>query len=931
MMFGWGEDYPGNYVLFYNDAAIPTLGDKHPHAMGRKLREVFPEFIDILLPLGNVVLKTSRPVALEDAKLVIHRHSRLEAAYFTFSFSAICDEQGRVCGILNTFVETTDRVLDRRRLRTARELAANAGRARSVEEACSGAISALALNRSDVPFALIYLSDRQGDCASLAGALGLTPGGQAAPRIITLDGSEGEAVWPLERSAHTGQPELVSDLLRRVGPIAEIGRPQQHAALVLPALVLPAKRTSEVRPSAFVIAGLNPHRPLDEAYRSFLELVSSSVGAGIANARADQETRERADRLAEIDRAKTVFLSNISHEFRTPLSLILGPIEDLLAKQKAALTPEQREQLTTVRRNALRLLRMVNDLLTFARIEAGRMEAFFEPVDLASLTRDLVGMFDSAATQAGLRLVVNCPPLPEPVYVDPELWERIVLNLVSNALKYTFEGQVVVTLRARPDSVELTVRDTGVGIPADELPHVFERFHRVHRFRKRTQEGTGIGLSLLRELARLHGGDASLKSVEGRGSTFTVEIPRGSAHLPQDRVGSARSAVSPEPEHKTNSLRDAYRWTRPECPVPPREAETGRPRILVAEDNADMRDYLEHLMAERYDIVTAENGAQALELARARPPDVVLSDVMMPVLDGLQLVSRLREDPHCSSVPIVLLSARTGEDAALEGLSRGADDYVVKPFSSRELLARIETHLELAGIRREVGQLKLKDEFMTIVSHELATPLTSMKLLFQQARTQLETAGLPEAALLARVDRAMSRIEKLIDDLLTLSLIKREELPLSTRTCDLVQICRQAVEDEAAATNRRVRCELPNRAVDAVVDPDAIGHVVSSLLANAVKFSAANQPVVLRLDEVDGEAVIAIRDQGPGIPADELSRLFERFYRVPGVEVKSGSNIGLGLGLYICKAIVQRHGGRIWAESTVGQGSTFSFGLPVTA
>jgi signal transduction histidine kinase len=300
---------------------------------------------------------------------------------------------------------------------------------------------------------------------------------------------------------------------------------------------------------------------------------------------------------------------------------------------------------------------------------------------------------------------------------------------------------------------------------------------------------------------------------------------------------------------------------------------------------------------------------------------------MMPGLDGLELVSRLRDDPRTHLVPIVLLSARAGEEFALEGLSRGADDYVAKPFSSRELVARIDTHLELARMRQEMLKLKLKDEFMNIASHELMTPLTVLKLNAQRALMELEEIGSPEVLHLKRVDRAIVRIETLVGDLMTADAITRGERPLSTQRADLVAICRQAATDQVAATNRDVSLELPDQ-LAAVVDADAIEHVVSNLLANALKFSAANRPVVLTLSHVGHEAIIAVRDEGPGIPAGELPLLFRRFYRVPGIDVQAGSKVGFGLGLYICKSIVQRHGGRIWVESTVGRGSTFSFALP---
>ena len=235
-----------------------------------------------------------------------------------------------------------------------------------------------------------------------------------------------------------------------------------------------------------------------------------------------------------------MFFSNVSHEFRTPLTLMLGPVEDALADADEPLPPGQRERLETAHRSGLRLLKLVNTLLDFSRIEAGRARASYEPTDLAALTAELASNFRSACEKAGLRLVVDCPPLPEPVFVDRDMWEKVVLNLVSNAFKFTLEGEVVVRLGPVGGAVELSVRDTGTGIPAGELPRIFERFHRVDGARGRTHEGTGIGLALVHELVRLHGGSVRAESTLGRGSTFVVSVPLGNAHLPADSVGASR-------------------------------------------------------------------------------------------------------------------------------------------------------------------------------------------------------------------------------------------------------------------------------------------------------------------------------------------------------------------------------------------------------
>jgi PAS domain S-box-containing protein len=448
-----------------------------------------------------------------------------------------------------------------------------------------------------------------------------------------------------------------------------------------------------------LVVGVSDFRALDEAYRGFLDLVAGQIATAIAGARALEEERRRADSLAAFDAAKTAFFANVSHEFRTPLTLLLAPLEDTLAQTGGALSAADRERLTVAHRNALRLLKLVNMLLEFSRIEAGRVQAVCEPTDLAAITAELASMFRSPVERAGMRLTVDCPPLPQPVCVDRDMWEKIVLNLLSNAFKFTLEGEIAVSLRPAGSEVELSVRDTGVGIPPEELPRLFERFHKIQGVRGRALEGTGIGLALVAELVKLHGGSIRVDSTFGRGSTFIVAVPFALAPLAPDGAASrpASSGVGPY-------VAETARWL-PDVAYPGQAADPGvRPRVLVADDNADMRQYLGRLLGGTYEVEEVADGKAALSAARARAPDLVLADVMMPELDGFGLLRELRADPRTRTVPVVLVSARAGEESRVEGLAAGADDYLVKPFSARELLARVGAHLEMARVRREAAR-----------------------------------------------------------------------------------------------------------------------------------------------------------------------------------------------------------------------------------
>jgi PAS domain S-box-containing protein len=418
----------------------------------------------------------------------------------------------------------------------------------------------------------------------------------------------------------------------------------------------------------------------------------------------EREIARQREELAQLDVLKTQFFANISHEFRTPLTLMLGPIEDAITDPTLAAQP--REHLEVAHRNSLRLLKLVNSLLDFSRLEAGRMQAAYEPTDLSAFTAELASVFRSAIEREGMALTVDCPPLAQPAYVDRDMWEKVVLNLLSNAFKFTFDGKIAVTLREQPvlgaskaeGSVELEVLDTGIGIPAHELPRLFERFHRIEGARGRTYEGTGIGLALVQELAKLHGGTVRVESVEGQGSTFTVAMPLGKGHLPPDRVEAARTMPSTALKAETY-VQEALRWIQdPQHPAesapevggaPPIAPDGRRGRVLLADDNADMREYVHRLLNAWYEVETVADGQAALEAIRRSPPDLVLADVMMPRMDGFALLRALRSDPHTQTLPVILLSARAGEESRVEGLDAGADDYLIKPFSARELVSRV--------------------------------------------------------------------------------------------------------------------------------------------------------------------------------------------------------------------------------------------------
>jgi PAS domain S-box-containing protein len=719
MWMSWGPEL----TFLYNDAyAAMTLGKKHPWALGRRSQDVWAEIWKDIGPRIEKVLQTGEATWDEALLLFLERSGYREETYHTFSYSPLSDDDGRVAGHLCVVSEETDRVIGDRRLKTLRSLAAELAKSITEEDVYASVDRALAQNDQDLPFAMTYIFAKDAKGARLASRSGIPEGHPGAPKLI--DFAEPSQLWPLAEMLARKEPIILDSLPERVGtvPSGFWDKAPERAILV------PISSQTQEFPAGVLVVGLNPYRQLDASYSGFLTLIAGQIAASIANARAYENERKRAEALAELDKAKTTFFSNISHELRTPLTLLLGPTEAAISTPNGALSGEE---LAMVHRNELRLLKLVNTLLDFSRIEAGRVEASFAPTDLATFTADLASVFRSAVERAGLQLKVDCPSLPQPVYVDRDMWEKIVFNLISNAFKSTFEGEISVSIRASEGSVELVVRDTGTGIAADQIPHLFERFRRIEGAKRRSHEGSGIGLALVHELVKFHSGSIQVESELGKGSTFKVTLPFGTAHLPPERISTNENEPKPT---RSAYVAEALSWLgdgsagkltdfQDDLIEAPRSTTSNTSaRILLAEDNRDMRDYVRRLLGGRYEVITAQNGKVALEYARKSPPDLVLTDIMMPEMDGFQLLAALRELPETSTTPVILLSARAGEESRVEGVERGADDYLVKPFSARELLARIDTHLALAGLRKKALQtVRASEEELRILNQVGAT------------------------------------------------------------------------------------------------------------------------------------------------------------------------------------------------------------------
>ncbi|MEO7426520.1 MAG: response regulator [Fibrobacteria bacterium] len=750
----WGKDL----IQFYNEGYRPILGEtKHPLAMGQRGRECWSEIWDVIAPMIEAVMERGESTFIEDGLLVLNRNGFLEECYFTYAYSPIRDESGGVGGVFVACTENTKRVLNDRRLRVLSELSARDGERHGLAEACEKAMGILASDPNDVPFALIYLFDSGNDSPRLQCAFGLE-----APTLPSH--------WPLSELAATGK-QILMDLAGLPGPIP--AGPWEDPPRS--ALLLPITRPGSGAAIGALIVGLSPRLDPKGDYRRFLTLACGQIAATFADVAAYDEERKRAEALAALDKAKTDFFSNVSHELRTPLTLMLGPLEDSLRDAAHPLDDIQSERIRLIQRNGARLLSLVNNLLEFSRLESGRARAVFSPVDLDALTSDLAGLFRSAMEMTGLAFSIDCAPLPEQAYVDAEMWEKIIVNLLSNAYKFTPSGKISLSLRLNGDCFEAIVADTGIGISKEDLPRIFDRFHRVRNAGSIAQQGSGIGLAMVQDLAQIHGGSVTVESEIGKGSRFIVSIPRGRAHLAGEKILPADDAKTlhsqrwqTAPLFATAIAKEGFTgragsqaFADVAAALPPigMGSGSGKPfRILLAEDNADMREYLVHLLKPHWSVETAGDGQAALTAIRANPPDLVLTDVMMPRLDGFGMLKEIRSHADTASLPVIMLSARAGEEATLEGIEAGADDYLVKPFSSRELLVRIAARLEISEVRarerraRQEAQdaEKQAHKFLALVEQSsdfvgLGSPNGRLTFINEAGKRMIGIAGLDPA------------------------------------------------------------------------------------------------------------------------------------------------------------------------------------------
>jgi signal transduction histidine kinase len=972
---GWGKDL----IKLYNDPYRAIVGGKHPWALGKPAEVVWREIWATIEPMLRQVMEMDEGTYVESQNLIMERNGYPEETYYTFSYTPIPGDQGGTAGMICFNTDDTERIISERQLSTLTRLGKNLTDSQSPAEVIHRTIDTLVDNPYDFPFACFYRII--GDSAFLSDSTferdsgsGNASGPAASPIPAEIDLGGSDAIAGLLREAlYRKQPRVLEHAADRQATSADrqatsaerqatsaerqATSPEGVGEMPLTrAIVLPISQTGVREPYGFLLTGLNPYRLPDEKYLSFFSLLADQVTTSFGNVHLLEAERKRAQALAEIDKVKTIFFSNISHEFRTPLTLLLGPIEDAMNEPED--TANNRLRMGVAYRNALRMQKLVNTLLEFSRIEAGRVEGQFTAIDIAALTADLASSFRSAIEKAGMQLHLDLQPVTGDVYVDTLMWEKIVLNLLSNAFKYTKEGSITVAVRQSGAMIRVSVSDTGIGIPEDHLDRIFDRFHRVENVAVRSQEGTGIGLSLVKELVRIHQGHIEVQSRVGEGSTFTIVIPAGKAHLPPDQI--TEGDVIRTTNERDIFVEESLQWVSngsgfgdgartSDGGGSGDSSGSGRFRVLLADDNADMRDYVGRLLSEHYELTTARNGKEAFEKMLTWRPDLLLTDIMMPELDGFGLLQKIRNHPEIRTTPVIFLSARAGEESKVEGLEAGADDYLVKPFTARELIARVDSNLRIDAAKKKISQ-ELEEEvrrrtcelnalntrlqqsnedlrqFAHVASHDLREPVRKVKVYTGRLKEDDASVFSTKArSYLEKIDSAANRMLTMIEGVLHYSTIN--SAGQETEAVDLNRIVRSIEADlELPIGEKKATLhysQLP------VIEGGAVllYQLFYNLINNSLKFSRADVPCRIEIAaKIDGDqAMICLTDNGIGFDQEEAARIFDTFSRLNAKDKYEGT----GLGLSLCKKIVARHGGDIEALGKKGVGSEFRIRLPI--
>jgi signal transduction histidine kinase/DNA-binding NarL/FixJ family response regulator len=741
---------------------------------GRPGRETWAVIWDYLRPLLDQAL-AGEAVFRENDLILFKSYGSgtMQEGYHHWRFVPIRDKAGVVIGLYNQSVDTTQQVLAERRLTTVRNLSEQMLVVRSLKEYYDSIIEVLEENPRDAPFALCYsvhlknAGQTSGDVdIRLERSLGVPendphatatttvnippkvksifgPGttGLSSPTLSAISAlssgsgsnrahiyAEGNS-WPIQRALATRQCVIVQDCreLTKNYPIREWDE------LPISAIVIPICSDSSTDiPESVMILGLNVRRPFDEDYDSWVHVIRSHLASSHTSVKALEAEKFRIEEEVRMERAKTAWLRGAANDIRGPLALVAGPLDDVLSSE---LTPKQKHALTTAKRNTSRLLRLVDALTDLSRLEAGSVQGRFVPTDLAAFVTELSELFRPAIEKMGVSLEFDIEKSTKLVWLDPTLFEMLVSNLLGNAMKHTEEGSITVQIRYSDSSADLSVVDTGVGIPKEELKNITAAFHRTSTAVHPGFQATGLGLSIVREIVHLHDGvlhvsSATMAEFQEQGSTFTAKIPLRERH----GASSADEAAPRFGKYGAALAGEAMRWHRGQGTSTGASSDTGNESnvgskmsdgmlfepedtLLIVDSNSDLRDYVKGIFSPYCRVIEAVNGEEGRRMAIEHSPNLILCDILLPKLTGMDLLAAIRENPKTAITPVVMLSAVAGDEARLDALFLGAEDYLTKPFKPKELLARVHLHMQVGKKRKQLEEMYTQRETeLTLVS-----------------------------------------------------------------------------------------------------------------------------------------------------------------------------------------------------------------------
>jgi signal transduction histidine kinase len=667
--------------------------------------------------------------------------------------------------------------------------------------------------------------------------------------------------------------------------------------------------------------------------------------------------------LSALDRLKSQFFANVSHELRTPLTLILAPVERLKT-EAAALGPSGRQLLDVIENNALRLLRLVNDILSLIRLEEGRAALSKKPVDMAHFLKHTAASMKHLAALKGVQLDLQEPTGDLLINADPDALEKIVSNVIANAIKFTPpDGRIDISAAREAQMVTVTVSDTGIGIPAEQLPHIFDRFYQVDGSATRRHQGLGLGLALVRELITRHGGDVTATSDTGHGTTFVLRFPHALQATQIDMTNSEEKPdhLADDPLRTFDRKASARAIMIPGNPEPvtvpssepsEQDGRTELPLVLVVDDEPDMRRYLVSMLRETYRIVEAPDGITALEKAKQLKPDLILLDVMLPGVSGLEVCRSLKDKADTRAIKIIVLTARADEEAKIIALKHGADDFLIKPFSGLEVRSRIvnliraaqlesDLHRTNAELKQSLQQLRETEAALvqnarlsslgTMAAgllHEIGNPLNFMGTALQLAARDPTIQADPDTAdTLKDIHAGYERIHRVVTDLRGFTAPHRPEHPRPFHI--------ESAVDHALRFTAHIQKGITitrNIAEDGVVDgsQSTIAQVLVNLIVNAVaavhSVEELRKPEITITSVVEGEElIVSVRDNGTGIDPKIQAQIFDPFFSTKDV------GEGMGLGLAVSHRIIANHGGSLSVKSSLGEWTEFRFNLPLAS